>query len=78
MDYYKGKKVFITGGSSGIGKAAALLIASWGAHVCIGARDSIKLAKAIEELRAHAKSSDQKIFSVSIDVSGPKTNFYHG
>jgi len=75
MDYYKGKKVFITGGSSGIGKAAALLIASWGAHVCIGARDSIKLAKAIEELRAHAKSSDQKIFSVSIDVSDRKQTF---
>lgn len=75
MDYYKGKKVFITGGSSGIGKAAALLLASWGAHICIGSRDSRKLAKALEEIRAQAKSSDQKILSVSIDVSDRKQTF---
>jgi 3-dehydrosphinganine reductase len=75
MDYYKGKKVFITGGSSGIGKAAAILLTSWGAHVCIGARDPAKLAKALEEIRAQAKSSDQKILSVSIDVSDRKQTF---
>jgi len=39
MDYFDGKRLYITGGSSGIGLAAALLLASSGAHVAIFARN---------------------------------------
>lgn len=38
LSWYQGKKVFLTGGSSGIGKAAALLLAAHGADVVIAAR----------------------------------------
>ena len=69
MDWYKGKKVFITGGSSGIGKSAALLLAQWGADVCIAARDAEKLEKTVLEIRSHVKDSGQKIVSVSLDVA---------
>jgi 3-dehydrosphinganine reductase len=69
MDCFKGKKVFITGGSSGIGKSTALLLAQWGAHVCIAARDAVRLAKALEEIRFCAKAPGQKIISVCLDVA---------
>jgi 3-dehydrosphinganine reductase len=69
MDWYKGKKVFITGGSSGIGRSTALLLAQWGAHVCIAARDPEKLEQSLQEIRSHAKVPDQKTVSVSVDVS---------
>jgi NAD(P)-dependent dehydrogenase (short-subunit alcohol dehydrogenase family) len=39
MKRFKNKKVFITGGSSGIGKAAAILAARHGASVFIAARN---------------------------------------
>lgn len=69
MDWYKGKKVFITGGSSGIGKSTALLLAQWGAHVCIAARDMEKLAATLQEIRSQAKDLGQKTVSVSCDVA---------
>jgi 3-dehydrosphinganine reductase len=69
MDWYKGKKVVVTGGSSGIGKATAILLAKWAAHVCILARDAAKLEASLKEIRANAKDPDQKFMSVSVDVS---------
>jgi Short-chain dehydrogenases of various substrate specificities len=69
MDWYKGKKVFITGGSSGIGKSTALLLAQWGADICIAARDAEKLSKTLVELRSHAKEPGQKMVSISLDVA---------
>ena len=53
----RGKRVLITGGSSGIGRAAALKLAAAGARVLIVARDPEKLAAvraAIEEQGAAA------------------------
>ncbi len=47
-----GKKVLITGGSSGIGRATALKVAEAGAHVLIVARDPRKLARVREEIEA--------------------------
>jgi NAD(P)-dependent dehydrogenase (short-subunit alcohol dehydrogenase family) len=38
MDCFNGKRVYITGGSSGIGLEAACELASSGAHVAIFAR----------------------------------------
>ena len=69
MDYYRGKKVFITGGSSGIGEAAAILLASWGADVWIGARGEAKLDAALERMRAAGTGGAQRLGRSSIDVA---------
>ncbi len=45
-----GKRAVVTGGSSGIGKAIALELLSFGAHVLIVARGQEKLSAAREEL----------------------------
>ena len=49
----RGRVVLITGGSSGIGLAAAKKIADAGARVLIVARDPQKLAEAKKEIEAH-------------------------
>jgi 3-dehydrosphinganine reductase len=69
MKWYLDKKVVITGGSSGIGKAAAILCAKFGAHVCILGRNESRLKAAANEIQQHARKKDQKIFSFSLDVS---------
>ncbi len=57
--YYKGKTVFITGGSRGIGKAIALKLASEGANIIIAAKSTEEDPKlggtifsAVEEINA--------------------------
>ena len=52
MENISGKKVLITGGSSGIGKATAELLISKGAIVCITGRDKSKLESVASELNA--------------------------
>jgi 3-dehydrosphinganine reductase len=69
MELFANKKIVITGGSSGIGKATACLAAQWGASVCIVARDTAKLENACGEIQAKAKNADQKILSMPLDVS---------
>ncbi|MCK9382295.1 MAG: SDR family oxidoreductase [Sulfuritalea sp.] len=60
-----GKVVLITGGSSGIGKAAAFKIAEAGAITVIVARDKEKL----QETVAEAKAKGLKLITYSADVS---------
>ncbi len=60
-----GKVVLITGGSSGIGKAAAFKIAEAGAITVIVARDKEKL----QETVAEAKARGLKLITYSADVS---------
>jgi 3-dehydrosphinganine reductase len=50
VDYFQHKHVLITGGSSGIGLAAARLLRSDNAQLTLVARDAAKLAAAREEL----------------------------
>ncbi|HEX7511268.1 MAG TPA: SDR family NAD(P)-dependent oxidoreductase, partial [Chitinivibrionales bacterium] len=69
MEWYTGKRTVITGGSSGIGKAAAILVAQAGGHMCICARDQVRLDAALTEIRSHASSSDQKITGIILDVA---------
>jgi NAD(P)-dependent dehydrogenase (short-subunit alcohol dehydrogenase family) len=63
----KGKVVLITGGSSGIGLAAANKIIAAGATVLIVARDPEKLAVAQKEIEGYAKNGG-KVFTYSADV----------
>jgi 3-dehydrosphinganine reductase len=51
MDYFNQKVVVITGGSSGIGLAAARLLRQSGAHLLLIARNPERLSVAVEDLR---------------------------
>ena len=63
------KHAIITGGSSGIGKAVAKLLASEGANISIIARDADKLETAKQEITAVTVSPQQKILSFVADVA---------
>lgn len=63
-----GKVVLVTGGSSGIGLAAAKKFAEAGAVTLICARDEAKLAEALREIRAAAGAKAQ-VYSFSADIA---------
>ena len=63
-----GKVVLVTGGSSGIGLAAAMKFAEAGAITIICARGEDKLAEAVKEIKAHA-GKDAQVFSYSVDIA---------
>jgi 3-dehydrosphinganine reductase len=65
---YLGKNVYITGGSSGIGLAAAKQFAGAGANVVIFSRDQKKLDAALPAIEAAKASSGQKFLAVQLDV----------
>jgi 3-dehydrosphinganine reductase len=64
-----GKKVVITGGSSGIGLALAKQLVAKGASVTIVARDKVKLEKAKREIEEARTTDSQIIHAASADVS---------
>ncbi len=66
---FAGKRVFLTGGSSGIGRAAALQLARAGASVCVAARRAEPLARVVTELRECACRDGQVFSSVALDIS---------
>jgi len=63
--HVKDKLVVITGGSSGIGHATALMMAKAGARVAIVARNEEKLAATVKEIR----SAGGKAWSYSADLT---------
>ncbi|MFY7865153.1 SDR family oxidoreductase [Roseateles sp.] len=67
-----GKVVLVTGGSSGIGLAAAIKFAEAGAITVICARDEIKLAAAVAEIRA-AAGDHAKVHSFSADIANEES-----
>lgn len=64
-----GKHVLITGGSSGIGKAAALQCAKEGANVTIIARNVNVLEEARQDIEQFVKSKEQFVRVLQLDVS---------
>jgi 3-oxoacyl-[acyl-carrier protein] reductase len=64
----RGKRVFITGGSAGIGLGIAAALSSEGAAVAVCGRDETRLAGAVERLRA----SGGQAHGVVADVTDPE------
>jgi NADP-dependent 3-hydroxy acid dehydrogenase YdfG len=65
MSDIEGKVVAITGASSGIGEATALLLAEQGAAVVLGARRTERLDKLVDGIRARGG----RAVSLSVDVT---------
>jgi 3-dehydrosphinganine reductase len=61
----------ITGGSSGIGKATACLLASRGLHISIIGRDEARLAQARTEIEQARQYQWQYIGALAADVANP-------
>lgn len=61
----KDKVVIITGASSGIGEATAKMLASKGAKVVLGARNTDKLQKITDEIKANGGQATFKATDVS-------------
>jgi 3-dehydrosphinganine reductase len=68
MKSYQGKTVYITGGSSGIGLAAARQFAAAGANVAIFSRDQRKLDAALPTIEVAKAGAGQKFLAVQLDV----------
>jgi len=62
-----GKVIFITGGSSGIGQAAAMTFARAGANVAICGRNEKDLDQALKEL-----DSSDEVLKLPVDISDEK------
>ena len=63
-----GKIAAVTGGSMGIGKAIALVLAGEGCKVAICARDKDRLDAAAQEIM---KATDQEIIAIPADLTNP-------
>jgi len=70
--YWNNKVVLVTGGSSGIGLAAAKLLSAGGAHVWLTARRKSLLKTALQEVEAVRRDSSQFFGITSTDVSEPR------
>jgi short-subunit dehydrogenase len=65
--FFDGKNVFITGGSSGIGLAAAAQMAAAGANILLLARNKDRLKEAADQIR----KAGRKTAWQSVDVTDP-------
>src|SRR5215470_12044540 len=65
MSAIKGKVIAITGASSGIGEAAARLLAQKGAHVVLGARRTDRLESLVSAIRAEGGSARYRALDVT-------------
>ncbi len=66
---FKAKRIYLVGGSSGIGLAAGRLFAKMGSDVIIFARNTTGLEKAVIEIDAFKTSDSQKISWLKLDIS---------
>lgn len=65
------KRIVVTGGTTGIGKAIAELLVSLGGRVFIFGRDENDFNTAIQDIKT--KSFTGEIFGVSADITKKKT-----
>jgi len=68
---FDGKNVYIVGGSSGIGLAAAEILSRRGSNVIIFARGRERLEAAVERIGAAKKSDRQRFTFKQLDISRP-------
>ncbi|RKU43595.1 3-dehydrosphinganine reductase [Coniochaeta pulveracea] len=64
-----GRTILLTGATEGLGRAAALLLASRGANLVIVSRNVGRLEETISLLKAAASSPNQRFYYISADVS---------
>ena len=64
MSSLKGKKVIITGGGRGLGKAVAMQLADEGAHIGIAGRNEEQLQNTVEALRDKGVNATYATFNV--------------
>lgn len=64
--YINQKRIVITGGTTGIGKATALLLASLGGHVFVFGRDKDDFDTAVEDIKKQAAAG---VYGVTADIS---------
>lgn len=67
--HFRGKNVYISGGSSGIGLATAKRLVAGGANVVIFARDARRLAEAEAQLKTAGAKSGARVAALSLDVA---------
>src|SRR3954463_11279007 len=67
-DVWRNKRVVVSGGSAGIGRAVALQLAEQGADVCIIARDRVALERTCAEMRQLAPPGSRALYR-SVDVT---------
>lgn len=67
---FAGTRVFISGGSQGLGRATALQLAAAGAHVCIAARGAEALQQTLADMQAVARG-DTRLVARTLDVTDP-------
>jgi 3-dehydrosphinganine reductase len=70
-NYFERKVVLITGGSSGIGRACARLLAARGASVVLIARHRPRLDAAVSNVRSAARDTTSHIAGIVADVTQP-------
>ena len=69
MKTFKGKNIYIFGGSSGIGLSAAQQFAGMGANLFIFARGENRLKEAVSDIENHRLKKTQKVDYQSVDIA---------
>jgi NAD(P)-dependent dehydrogenase (short-subunit alcohol dehydrogenase family) len=75
---FDGKRILVTGGSSGIGRAAALRLGALGAHVLIAGRDSVKANEVAEQSGGEAIAVDFSELDEAIAAIRPRAGRLDG
>ncbi len=73
MQLVKDKKVLITGGTSGLGKAMAIAFAEQGAHVAFCGTNAERAKKVLQMLEEIRVCPEQKFWFKTLDVSNKKS-----
>ena len=67
--FIDGKRIVITGATSGLGLAAACQLSKLGAELVLVGRDGLRLARAARQIRAHSGADSDKVQLVEAELS---------